>query len=345
MNIGKRTIGAGHPIYIIAELSGNHNQSFERAVAIVRCAKEAGADAVKLQTYTADTITLDCDNDYFRIKGTVWDGATLHQLYRDASTPWDWQPRLRSAIEDLGMDFISSPFDSTAVQFLESIGVAAYKVASSEIIDMPLLRRIAATGKPVIVSTGMATLEEIDEAVRTLREGGARDIVLLKCTASYPAPVEDMNLRTIPSMKELFGLEVGLSDHSMSIEVPVAAAALGASAIEKHLTLARSDGGPDSAFSLEPAEFKAMVSAVRRAQQAMGEVHYGPAASEHIPRIYRRSLFVVTDMRAGDVFSEANVRSIRPGHGLHTRHLSEVLGRRASRDIVRGTPLGWDLVA
>ena len=344
MKIGRRTIGRGSPAYFIAEVSANHNQSLNRAIEIVHAAKEAGADAVKLQTYTADTITIACDNDYFRIKGTLWNGKTLHDLYGEAFTPWEWQPKLKDLIEGLGMDFLSSPFDPTAVAFLQSIGVAAFKVASSEIVDMPLLREIAATGKPVVVSTGMATVDEIREALGVLREGSS-DILLLKCTASYPAPLEDMNLNTIADMSTTFGLPVGLSDHSMKVEVPVAAVALGACAIEKHLTLARADGGPDAAFSLEPHEFKATVDAVRNTERALGLVQYGPTASEAVPRLYRRSLFVVADMRAGERFSEQNVRSIRPGHGLHTRHLPEILGKQASRDIVRGTPLGWELVS
>lgn len=344
MRINNRQIGANCPTYVIAEISANHNQSFERAVKIIHAAKEAGADAVKSQTYTADTITIDSDKEYFQIKGTLWDGMTLHSLYRDAYTPWEWQPRIKEVVEGLGMDFFSSPFDPTAVAFLESIGVAAYKVASPEIIDIPLLRLIGLTRKPVIMSTGMATLSEIDEAVRTLRDSGTSDLLLLKCTSAYPAPASEMNLRTIPHMAQSFGVPTGLSDHTMGYEVAVAAVALGACAIEKHLTLARSEGGPDSGFSMEPGEFKAMVDAVRTVERAVGEIRYQPSANEIIPRLYRRSLFVVTDLKAGEIITEAMVRSIRPGHGLHPRHLPEILGRRARRDVEKGTPFVWGMV-
>ena len=344
MKIGKTEIGSGRPTFIIAEVSANHNQSFERAVEIIHAAHSSGANAVKLQTYTPDTITLDCDSELFRISGTAWNGLTLHELYRQAFTPWDWQVRLKEVIEECGMAFFSSPFDSSAVDFLESIGAPAYKVASSEIVDIPLLRRISKTGKPVLVSTGIANRDEIDEAVAVLRQEGVSDLLLLKCTASYPAPIEDLNLRTIPAMEKRYGTPVGLSDHTMGVEAPVVAVALGACAIEKHLTLSRADGGPDSGFSLEPSEFAEMVAAVRRAEQALGSVRYEPAQSEMVARQYRRSLFVVEDVRAGELFNDRNVRSIRPGHGLHTRYFQEVIGRVASRDIRRGTPLSWDLL-
>lgn len=344
MRINNRQIGPDLPTYVIAEISANHNQSFERAVEIIHAAKDAGADAVKIQTYTADTITIDSDKEYFRIKGTLWDGMTLHSLYRDAYTPWEWQPRMKELVEGLGMDFFSSPFDPTAVVFLESIGVAAYKVASPEIIDIPLLRLIGSTRKPVIMSTGMATLSEIDEAVRTLRDSGTTDLLLLKCTSAYPAPASEMNLRTIPHMAQSFEVSVGLSDHTMGHEVAVAAVALGACAIEKHFTLARSDGGPDSGFSMEPAEFKAMVDAVRTVERAVGEIRYQPSPNEIIPRLYRRSLFVVTDLKAGEIITEDKVRSIRPGHGLHPRYLPDILGRRARCDVKKGTPFSWDMV-
>ncbi len=346
ITIGGRRIGAGYPTYVIAELSANHNQCFEQALRIVEAAKEAGADAVKLQTYTADTITIASDAQPFRITGgTAWDGKTLHELYAEAYTPWEWQPKLKRAAEALGMQCFSSAFDESAVDFLEKLDVPAHKVASFELVDLPLIRKMAATGKPLIVSTGMATLDEIEEAVTTARAAGARQIALLKCSSAYPAPVEEMNLRTIPELERRFCVPVGLSDHTLGIAVPVAAVSLGACIIEKHLTLSRADGGPDSAFSLEPAEFKAMVDAVRTAEKALGEVHFGVSEAENRSRIFRRSLFVVHDMKKGERFTPANLRSIRPGNGLHTRHFQEVLGKAASRDIARGTPLTWELVS
>jgi N-acetylneuraminate synthase len=326
-------------------MSANHGQSFEQAVRIVEAAKEAGADAVKLQTYTPDTLTIDCDNEYFRIKGSVWDGRKLYDLYGEAYTPWDWQPKLKALADSLGLDLFSSPFDDTAVDFLEKMGVPAYKIASFELVDTALLRKVASTGKPVILSTGMATYAEIEEAVQTLRQGGCTELALLKCNSGYPAPPEEMNLRTIPHMAEAFGLPVGLSDHSLGIAVPVAAVALGACIIEKHFTLARADGGPDSAFSLEPQEFKTMVDSVRVAEKALGQVRYQATEHEAAGRAFRRSLFVVQDVKVGEVFTRENVRSIRPGQGLAPKHLSEVLGRRAARDIARGTPLTLDMVA
>jgi N-acetylneuraminate synthase len=344
--IGDRQIGAGQPVYVVAELSANHNQDFEQAVRLVQACKESGADAVKVQTYTPDTITIRSDRECFQIRGgTLWDGRTLYELYGEAHTPWDWQPKLKRVANDLGLDFFSSAFDSTAVDFLESMGVPAYKLASCELVDIPLLQKISRTGKPLIISTGMATIEEIEEAVETARQAGAGQIALLRCTSAYPALPCEMNLRTIPELARRFEVPVGLSDHTMDIAVPVAAVALGACIIEKHFTLSRSLKGPDSAFSLEPSEFKAMVGAVRVAEKSLGEVHFGLTDSERSSRVFRRSLFVVQDVRRGEPFSEENVRSIRPGHGLHTRHLPEVVGKRASRDIKRGTPLNWDLVA
>lgn len=346
IQIGKRRIGRGEPIYVIAEVSANHNGRFEQALRIVEAAKEAGADAVKLQTYTADTITIACDTEPFRIGGgTLWDGKTLHELYGQAYTPWEWQPKLKRAAEALGMQCFSSAFDESAVDFLETMRVPAHKVASFELVDLPLIRKMASTGKPLIMSTGMATLEEIQEAVTTACGAGAKQIALLKCSSAYPARAEEMNLRTIPELERRFGVPVGLSDHTLGIAAPVAAVALGACIIEKHLTLSRGDGGPDSAFSLEPEEFRAMVDAVHTAEKAMGAVHFGASEHERQSRVFRRSLFVVHDMKKGDQFSAANVRSIRPAHGLHTRHLGEVLGKTASRDIARGTPLSWELVS
>ena len=344
IKIGDRSIGAGAPVYVIAELSANHNQKFEKAVRIMEAAKEAGADAIKLQTYTADTMTIASRRAEFQIEGTIWHGRNLYELYGEAYTPWEWQSRLKKIADDMGMDLFSTPFDATAVDFLEKMNVPAHKVASFELVDIPLIRKIAATGKPMIISTGMATVEEIEEALEAARSAGAVQIALLKCTSAYPAPAEDMNLRTIPELSRRFGVPAGLSDHSMGVAVPVAAVVLGACIIEKHLTLSRSEPGPDSAFSLEPQEFKAMVDAVRVAEKALGEVQFGCSAKENVSRMHRRSLFVVNDVRRGELFTEENVRSIRPAHGLHTRHLAEVLGRHATQDIERGTPLSWELV-
>jgi pseudaminic acid synthase len=346
IKIGRRKIGAGNPVYIIAEVSANHHQKFDEAVKIIQAAKDAGCDAVKLQTYTPDTITIASDREPFRVGGgTIWDGRNLHELYGEAYTPWDWQPRLKQVANDLGLDLFSSPFDASAVDFLEEMNVPAYKLASFELVDIPLIQKMARTGKPLIMSTGMGTVEEIEEAVATARQAGASQIALLKCTSSYPAPPEEMNLRTIPELSRRFDVPVGLSDHTMGITVPVAAVALSACIIEKHLTLSRSEPGPDSAFSLEPQEFKAMVDAVRVTEKALGEVQFGVGAKEASSRIFRRSLFVVQDVKRGELLTSENVRSIRPGHGLHTRHLPEVLGHPAAHDIERGTPLSWDLVS
>ena len=344
INIGQRRIGAGEPVYIIAEMSANHHQDFDQAVKIIQAAKDAGADAVKLQTYTPDTITIDCRNDYFQIKGTIWEGRNLYDLYREAFTPWEWQPKLKAIADELGLDLFSTPFDHTAVDFLEGMAVPAYKIASFELVDLPLIERVAQTGKPLIMSTGMAALAEIDEAVRAARGAGAKEIALLKCTSAYPAAPAAMNLRTIPHLAEAFGVPVGLSDHTMGIAVPVAAVALGACIVEKHLTLSRSRPGPDSAFSLEPGEFKEMVAAIRTAEQALGEVRYELTEQEAASRVFRRSLFVVADMRAGETFTADNVRSIRPGHGLAPKYLPAVLGQKAAVDIKKGTPLSFRLV-
>jgi pseudaminic acid synthase len=345
-NIGARSIGRGEPVYIVAELSANHNQSFDHAARVIAAAKEAGADAVKLQTYTPDTLTLDCDKRAFQIHGdTLWDGQTLHALYRKAYMPWEWQPRLKEIAESLGLDLFSAAFDATAVDFLERMNVPAHKIASFEIVDMALIEKAAATGKPLILSTGMASLEEIHEAVEAARGAGARELALLKCTSAYPAPPEEMNLRTIPHLAATFGVPVGLSDHTIGIAAPAAAVALGASIVEKHLTLSRAVPGPDSAFSLEPDEFKAMVEAIRATEKALGAIRYGPGAEEIKSRAFRRSLFIVEDVKSGERLTERNVRSIRPAHGLHPRHLREVIGRSAKRDIESGTPLSWDIVA
>lgn len=345
IHIGDRAIGPGRPVYVIAELSANHHQDFTQAVQLLEAAREAGADAVKLQTYTPDTITIDCENEYFRIgRGTLWEGKTLYSLYQEAYTPWEWQPELKRIAHELGMTLFSSPFDRTAVDHLEQMAVPAYKVASFELVDLPLIRYIAGTGKPILLSTGMATLAEIDEAVSTARAAGCREIALLKCTSAYPARPEEANLRTIPHMAEAFRVPTGLSDHTAGIAVPVAAVTLGACIVEKHLTLSRSVPGPDTPFSLEPQEFKQMVEAIRLAEQAIGEVNYAVTAQETASQVFRRSLFVVKDVEAGEAFTEANVRSIRPGQGLHTRFLNEVLGQRAARRVSKGTPLSWDLI-
>jgi pseudaminic acid synthase len=345
MQIGHRCIAPGEPAYVIAEMSANHSQSFASAVQIVQAARASGADAIKLQTYTPDTITLASDREEFRIGGsTLWDGRSLHDLYSEAFMPWEWQPRLKQIAEDLGMDCFSSAFDSTAVDFLEQINVPAHKIASFELVDIPLIQKMARTGKPLIMSTGMATLEEINEAVQSARAAGAKQIALLKCTSAYPAPAEEMNLRTIPEMSRCFDVPVGLSDHTMGIAAPVAAVALGACIVEKHFTLSRSVSGPDSAFSLEPQEFKAMVDAVRTAEKGLGTIQFGSSAGEKSGKAFRRSLFVVQDISEGALFTADNIRSIRPGYGLHPRHLEEVLGKRAAKEIKRGTPLNWDSV-
>ena len=343
--IAGRTIGEGFPTYIIAEMSANHGHSFDTAVQVLRAAKEAGADAIKLQTYTADTITMKGDNKYFQINsGSSWDGRTLYDLYSEAYMPWEWQPELKRIADDLGIHLFSSPFDETAVDFLEEMDVPAYKIASFEIVDIPLVRRIARCGKPIIMSTGMASLAEIDEAVQAIRNEGNDQIALLKCTSAYPAPAEEMNLRTIPHLSEAFSVPVGLSDHTLGIAVPVTAVALGATIVEKHLTLSRDVRGPDSAFSLEPNELEAMIAAIRTAEKALGTVQYEATEKERANRSFRRSLFVVEDVRDGEAFTKENMRSIRPGHGLHPRFLNIVLGKRATCDIRRGTPLTWDLI-
>ncbi len=343
--IGNREVGPSNPVWIIAELSANHNQDFDQAVQLIKAAKESGADAVKLQTYTPNTMTIECDNEHFRIgKGTIWEGRTLYNLYQEACTSWEWQSKLKEIANDLGMDLFSSPFDKTAVDFLQDMDIRAYKIASFELVDIPLIQYVAKTGKPVVLSTGMATLAEIDEAVTAAREAGCKELALLKCTSAYPAKPMEMNLRTIPHMTEAFGVPVGLSDHTLGIAVPVAAVALGACIVEKHLTLSRSVPGPDSAFSLEPHEFKAMVDAIRVTEKALGEVQYKVSEREVASRVFRRSLFIVRDIKAGDVLTEENMRSIRPGYGLHTRYVKEVIGRRAKTDIKKGTPMSWDLI-
>jgi pseudaminic acid synthase len=344
-SINKKTIAPGHPAYVIAELSANHNQNFDHAVELIKAAKDSGADAIKIQTYTPDTMTIDCDNQFFKIgNGTIWKGKTLYSLYKEAYTPWEWQPDLKKIANSLGMDLFSTPFDPTSVDFLESMEVPAYKVASFEIPDIPLIRKIARTGKPVIMSTGMATIAEIEDAVLAIRSEGNDKIALLKCTSAYPADPNEMNLKTIPHMAELFGVPVGVSDHTLGNAVPVAAVALGACIVEKHFTISRKTPGPDSSFSLEPGEFKEMVNAIRIAEQSLGKVSYGPQQHEQHSLVFRRSLFAIKDIRKGEEFTQENIRSIRPGNGIQPKFLEKILGTMASCDILRGTPLQWDMV-
>ena len=343
--INGRQVGTGMPVYIVAEISANHNQSFEHAVRLIHSAKEVGADAVKFQTYTPDTMTISCNNPYFQIgKGTIWEGHNLYDLYNDAYTPWEWQPELKSLAESLDLDFFSTPFDPTAVDFLEDMNVSAYKIASFEIVDLPFIKQVAQTGKPIIMSTGMATLTEIDEAVQTICKAGGMQLALLQCKSAYPAAPDEMNLRTIPHLSETFGVPIGLSDHTLGIMVSVAAVSLGACIIEKHFTLSRDKRGPDSAFSMEPNEFRAMVEAIRTVERALGEVSYEVTNQEVASRVFRRSLFVVKDMEVGDTFTKENVRSIRPGYGLPPKYLKDILGCQATRDIVAGTPLEFSLL-
>lgn len=343
VRVAGRDIGPKNPCFIVAEMSANHDQSYQKAVEIVHAAKEAGADAVKLQTYTPDTITIKSDNNYFRINKGAWSGQTLYELYQKAYMPWEWQPKLKEEADKIGLTLFSTPFDVTAVDFLAKIEVSAYKIASFELVDIPLIKYIAKQGKPIIMSTGMGTLGEIEEAIQAARNAGATQIALLKCTSAYPAPPEEMNLHVIPHLAEAFGVPVGLSDHTLGIAVPVAAVALGACIIEKHFALYRDTPGPDSAFSLEPQEFMAMVAAIRTTEKALGKVNYDVTEHEAASRIFRRSLFVVKDIKAGDTFTEENIRSIRPGYGLSTKYLDVVLGKKTKQDIKSGTPLNWDI--
>jgi len=346
MRIGDREIGVGFAPFVIAEMSGNHNQSLERALAIVDSAAASGAHALKIQTYTADTMTLDISTGEFFISDpeSLWTGTSLYELYGKAYTPWEWHEPIFRRANELGLIAFSTPFDSTAVDFLESLNVPCYKIASFENTDIPLIKRVAETGKPLIISTGMASFEEIGESVEAARSAGCKDLILLKCTSSYPASPLDSNILTIPDIKKRFDCEVGLSDHTMGTGVSVASVALGATVIEKHFTLLRSDGGVDSEFSMEPAELTQLVTETVRAWQALGRVHDGPTIKE-IPSLqYRRSLYVVSDILAGEAFSASNVRAIRPGKGIPPKHIFEVIGKKASRDILRGTPLSFDLI-
>jgi len=343
--IGHRAIGLDSPPFVIAEMSGNHNQSLERALAIVDAAAKAGAHALKLQTYTADTMTLDINDGEFRISDpdSLWADTSLYALYEQAHTPWEWHAPIFERAKSHGMLAFSSPFDETAVDFLEGLDVPAYKIASFENTDLPLIRKAAATGKPLIISTGMASVAELDESVRTARAAGCRDLILLKCTSTYPALPLNTHLRTIAHMRELFGCEVGLSDHTMGVGAAVAAVALGASVVEKHFTLDRGAGGVDASFSLEPAELASLVTETERAWQALGQVHYGATTAEQKSLVYRRSLYVVRDVAPGEVLSKDNVRAIRPGLGLAPRHLDAVLGRVARRPLARGMALDWSM--
>jgi pseudaminic acid synthase len=330
--------------FIIAELSANHGHDINIAKKTIEAAKEVGADAIKLQTYTADTLTINCDNEYFKLNnGTIWDGTNLYSLYEKAYTPWEWQKELKEYAESIGLICFSSPFDKTSVDFLETLDVPVYKIASFEITDIPLIEYVASKGKPVIISTGMATLADIDEAVNTCRKAGNDQIILLKCTSSYPAKIEDANLKTIPNLKETFGVEVGLSDHTLGITVPVVSIALGAKVIEKHFILDKSIGGPDASFSLDKKEFKDMVDAVRSAEKSLGNVNYDLHEKKEKNVKFARSLFVVEDIKSGEVFTERNVRSIRPGYGLHPRYYKDIIGKKASKEIKKGTPVDWNL--
>jgi N-acetylneuraminate synthase len=346
MKIAGRHIGPTTSPYIIAEMSGNHNHSLDRALAIVDAAAAAGAHAIKLQTYTADTMTLDLAAGEFTIRDpkSLWVGRSLHDLYQEAHTPWDWHAPIMARAREQGLACFSSPFDESAVEFLETLDVPAYKIASFECIDLPLIRRAASTGKPLIISTGMATVSEVAEAVETARTAGCRELILLRCTSTYPASPEHSHLRSIPHLRALFDCEVGLSDHTLGIGVAVASVACGATVIEKHVTLARADGGVDAVFSLEPSELQQLVEEAGRAWQALGQVHYGPTPSEVGARMRRRSLYIAADLRAGSELTAANLRRVRPGLGLAPRHYEQVLGRRVNRDVAKGTPLQWDLL-
>ena len=344
--IADRPIGRNQPPFVIAEMSGNHNQSLERALQIVEAAARSGAHGLKIQTYTPDTMTLELNEREFHVgdPNSLWNGTSLYELYREAYTPWEWHKPIFARAYELGMIPFSTPFDDTAVEFLEELNVPCYKISSFENTDLPLIRSVAATGKPLIISTGMATVAELDETVRAAREAGCQDLVLLKCTSTYPATAENTNILTIPHLRELFDCEVGLSDHTMGIGVSVAGVALGASVIEKHFTLTRSDGGVDSAFSMEPAELAQLVTETERAWQALGQVSYGPIAAETRSLQFRRSLYVVKDIKAGELLTSENVRAIRPGFGLPTKYLDAVLGKPVKQDVKRGTALAWKLI-
>lgn len=345
IQIGNFTIDSNSKTFIIAELSANHGHDINIAKDTIKAAKEAGADAIKLQTYTADTITINCDNDYFKIKsGTIWDGRTLYDLYNEAYTPWEWHEELMNYAKELDLICFSSPFDKTAVDLLENLNVPAYKVASFEITDIPLIEYIASKRKPVIISTGIATLSEIDDAVNACRRMGNNDIILLKCTSAYPAKIEDANLLTMKSLKDTFNVEIGLSDHTLGVTVPIVSVALGAKVIEKHFILDKSIGGPDASFSLDKQEFATLVESVRDAERSIGKVDYELTEKKKKSRQFSRSLFVVKDMIQGELFTEENVRSIRPGDGLKPKYIHSVIGNKAASDIPRGTPVSWNII-
>lgn len=347
IKIESREIGSGISPFVIAEMSGNHNQSLERALEIVEAAAKTGAHALKIQTYTPDTMTLDLDEREFHISDpkSLWAGTSLYKLYGEAYTPWEWHKLIFNRARELGMIAFSTPFDNTSVDFLESLNVPCYKIASFENTDLPLIRRVAATGKPLIISTGMASIAELDDTVKAAREAGCKDLILLKCTSTYPATASNTNILTIPHMRELFDCEVGLSDHTMGVGVSVASVALGATVIEKHFTLNRADGGVDSAFSMEPVEMAQLVLETERAWQAMGQVSYGATEAEKKSIVFRRSLYIVKDLKAGDILTSDNVRAIRPGLGLPTKYFDIFLGKTINQDLKAGTPLTWNLIA
>ena len=346
ISIAQRFIGKNYQPFIVAEMSGNHNQSLERALKLVEAAANAGVHALKLQTYTADTMTLNLDEGEFFINdpNSLWHGSSLYQLYQQAHTPWEWHQPIFDKCKELGIIGFSTPFDATAVDFLESLNVPCYKIASFENTDLPLIRKVASTGKPMVISTGMATIAELDETVCTAFEAGCQAVILLKCTSTYPASPKDTNILTIPHLRDLFNVQIGLSDHTMGVGVSVASVALGATFIEKHFTLSRADGGVDSAFSMEPTEMKQLVTETKHAWQALGQVSYGPTKAEKNSLAFRRSLYAINDIKAGDVFNSKNIGSIRPGYGLPTKYFDKIIGRTAVTDIKKGTPITWNLI-
>ncbi|MGE7766856.1 pseudaminic acid synthase [Peribacillus sp. NPDC096540] len=346
INLAGRLVGSNHPPFIIAEMSGNHNQSLERALEIVEAAAKAGVHALKIQTYTADTMTLDIDNKDFKIddKNSLWNKNNLYKLYQQAYTPWEWHKPIFERCRELGLIPFSTPFDETAVDFLEELNISMYKIASFENNDIPLIKKVASTGKPMIISTGMATLAELDETVRSARDAGCKNIILLKCTSTYPATPKNTNISMIPHMQELFGCQVGLSDHTMGIAVSVASVALGATIIEKHFTTSRADGGVDAAFSMEPSEMQALVVDTERAWQALGHITYGPTEEEQKSMKFRRSIYIVKDLKAGDVLTKENIRVIRPGYGLAPKYYEHLLGKKVDKAIKAGTPVDWSIL-
>jgi len=346
IKLGDQFIGTGYPPFIVAEMSGNHNQALEKALSIVEAAARAGAHAVKLQTYTADTLTIDVEEEGFIIQDpeSLWKGKSLYELYKEAYTPWEWHEPIMKKCQGLGLIAFSTPFDETAVDFLEGLNVPAYKIASFESNHLPLIRKAASTGKPLIISTGMATIAELDDAVRTAREAGCQDIVLLKCTSTYPAPPEDVNLVTIPHLRKLFGVEVGISDHTLGVGVSIAAVAMGACIVEKHFTLSRAEGGVDAVFSMEPPEMRLLSDELLKAWQGLGKISYDLTPREQSSLMFRRSIYVVHDIKAGELFTSKNIRIIRPGAGLQPKYYDILIGKRSSRDIRRGEPLKWEFV-